>query len=289
MSKRPVIFVLAALIASFLPSCKAIQSLIHDGEIVAKLGEHKLYLSDLEKVIPNGTSSEDSLNLANLYIDSWVTDMAFLDMAEQKLSKEEKDVSKELETYRRSLLRYRFEQRYISERLDTAVSSKEVNDYYEAHKENFKLERPILKARFMKIAEDSPNLQKIKKLMSSDEVSDVIAADSVAFNSAQRYVDLSDTWVDAVTLAGDFGVDYVEMLSKRNGKFIEIKDSDETLCVAYIADMVKASEIPPVEFCEERIKDIIVSGRKHQLLLTLERDLIEDAKAKENFEIYSTK
>ena len=121
------------------------------------------------------------------------------------------------------------------------------------------------------------------------EVGDVMAADSVAFNSAQKYVDLSDTWIDAVTLAVDFGVDYVQMLSKKNGKFIEIKDDNGSLCVAFVADMVKSGEIPPVEFCEERIKDIIVSGRKHQLLTTLEQDLIEDAKAKENFEIYSKK
>ncbi|MBO4231075.1 MAG: hypothetical protein J5886_05305 [Bacteroidales bacterium] len=287
MSRRfPII---AAILMVLLPSCKAFQSLIHDGEVVARLGDHKLYLSELESVIPNGTSPEDSINLANLYIQSWATSKAFQDIAEQKLSKEEKDVSKELDAYRQSLLRYRFEQRYISERLDTVVSAKEVNDYYEAHKENFTLERPILKARFMRISEDSPNLQKIKKLMSSDDVEDVMAADSVAFNSAQKYVDLSDTWIDAVTLAVDFGVDYVQMLSKKNGKFIEIKDDNGSLCVAFVADMVKSGEIPPVEFCEERIKDIIVSGRKHQLLTTLEQDLIEDAKAKENFEIYSRK
>ena len=162
-----------------------------------------------------------------------------------------------------------------------------MDEYFEAHKDNFKLERPIVKARFMKISEDSPNLRTIKKLMSSDDVSDVIAADSLAFNSAQRYADLSDTWIDAATLAGDFGVDYVEMLSKKNGQFIEIKDGDGFLLVAFIADMVKAGEVPPVEFCEERIKDIIISGRKHKLLTTLEQDLIEDAKAKEKFEIYS--
>lgn len=281
--------ILVVILAALLPSCKAFQSFIHDGEVVAKLGDHKLYLSELEKVIPNGISPEDSLNLANLYINSWATGKAFQDIAEQKLSKEEKDVSKELEDYRQSLLRYRFEQRFISERLDTTVSPKEVDEYFEAHKDNFKLERPIVKARFMKISEDSPNLRTIKKLMSSDDVSDVIAADSLAFNSAQRYADLSDTWIDAATLAGDFGVDYVEMLSKKNGQFIEIKDGDGFLLVAFIADMVKAGEVPPVEFCEERIKDIIISGRKHKLLTTLEQDLIEDAKAKEKFEIYSKK
>ena len=288
MSRRIPAFAIVALLA-LLPSCKAFQSFIHDGEVVAKLGEHKLYLSELEKVIPNGISPEDSAGLANLYINSWATGKAFQDIAEQKLSKEEKDVSKELEDYRQSLLRYRFEQRFISERLDTTVSAKEVNEYYEAHKDNFKLERPILKARFMKISEDSPNLQKIKKLMSSDKVGDVTAADSLAFNSAQRYVDCSDTWIDAATLAGDFGVDYIEMLSKKNGKFIEIKDGDGFLHVAFIADMVKAGDVPPEEYSEERIKDIIISGRKHKLLTTLEQDLIEDAKAKEKFEIYSTK
>ena len=272
-----------------LPSCKAVQSFIHDGEVVARLGEHKLYLSDLEKVIPNGVSPEDSVNLANLYISSWATDMAFQDIAEQKLSKEEKDVSKELEAYRQSLLRYRFEQRYVTERLDTTVTVKEVNDYYEAHKDNFTLERPIVKARFMRIATDSPNLKTIKKLMSSDDVADVIAADSLAYNSAQRYLDSSESWMDAVTLAGEFGKDYIEVFSKRNGKFIEIPDGAGNLCVAFIADMVKAGEVPPVEFCEERIKDIIISGRKHKLLTTLEQDLIEDAKAKEKFEIYSKK
>lgn len=271
---------------TFLPSCKAFQSFIHDGEVVAKLGDHKLYRSELENLIPNGISQEDSTHLAELYINSWATDKAFQDIAEQKLSKEDKDVSKELEAYRQSLLRYRFEQRYVLERLDTTVTMAEVNDYFNAHKDNFKLDRPVVKARFMKIAKDSPNLQKIKKLMSSSEVEDVIAADSVAFNSAQRYVDYSDTWMDAVNLAAEFGVDYVNMLSRKNGSFIEIPDGEGNLCVAYIVEMVKAGDTAPVEFCEENIKDIIISGRKHALLATLERDLIEDAKVKENFVIY---
>ena len=285
MSRWSSIFLSLTLLA-VLPSCKAVQSFIHDGEVVAKLGDHKLYRSELEELIPNGISQEDSINFANLYINSWATDKAFQDIAEQKLSKEEKDVSSELEAYRQSLLRYRFEQRYVAERLDTNVTVNEINDYYNSHKDNFKLERPVLKARFMKIAKDSPNLQKIKKLMSSSDVEDVIAADSVAFNSAQRYIDFSDTWMDAVNLAAEFGVDYVNMLSKKNGSFIEIPDGEGNLCVAFITEMVKAGETAPVDFCEDNIKDIIISGRKHALLDTVERDLIEDAKVKENFVIY---
>ena len=286
MLRRFRIFMMAVAVAA-LPSCKAISSLIHDGEVVARLGDHKLYRSELDDVIPKGTSPADSVNLANLYINSWVKDKAFLDIAQQRLSKEEKDVSKELEAYRQSLLRYRYEQRYINERLDTTVSKKQIDEYYGSHKESFKLERPILKARFMNIPKDSPNLQKIKKLMSSDNVEDVVAADSIAFNSTRRYHDYSNGWIDAVKLAAEFGVDYVQMLSQRGGNFIEMLDGDANISVAFIVDYRRAGEIAPVEYCEDRIKDIIISGRKHELLAGLERDLIEDAKVKENFEIYS--
>lgn len=287
MSPRRFRIILAVVLLAVLPSCKAISSLIHDGEVVARLGDHKLYRSELDDVIPSGTSPEDSVNLANLYINSWMKDKAFLDIAQQRLSKEEKDVSKELEAYRQSLLRYRYEQRYINERLDTTVSEKQINDYYDTHRESFKLERPILKARFMNIPADSPNLPKIKKLMSSDKVEDVVAADSVAFNSARRYHDYSSDWIDAVKLAAEFGVDYVQMLSQRAGQFIEIPDVEGNVSVAFIVDYRKAGEIAPVDYCKDRIRDIIISGRKHELLVGLEQDLIEDAKVKENFEIYS--
>ena len=279
------IFLLTALLAAVLPSCKAVSSLIHDGEVVAKMGDHKLYRSELDGVIPKGSSPEDSMNLATAYITSWARNKAFVDIAQQRLSKEEKDVSKELEAYRQSLLRYRYEQRYINERLDTTVSQKQIEEYYNTHQESFKLDRPILKARFLNVSKDSPNLVRIKRLMSSDNVDDVIAADSIAFNSTQRYHDYSDTWIDAVKLAAEFGVDYVQMLSRRQGRFIQMPDGEDRASVAFIADYRKAGEVAPVEYCGDRIRDIIISGRKHALLAGLERDLIEDAKG--NFVIYS--
>ena len=275
------------LALAVLPSCKTVQSIIHDDEVVAKLGNHKLYLADLEGIVPSGTTSEDSLNLVNIYINSWATDMAFQDIAQQRLSKEEKDISKEIEAYRKSLLRYRFEQHYVAERLDTNVTRKEIDEYYASHKSSFKLQRPILKARFLNIAKDSPSLPEIKRLMSSDDPADVQAADSAAFGTAQRYRDFSSGWIDAVTLAAEFGVDYVEMLSRKKGSFIEMPGGETNVSLAYVSRMIGAGEIAPVDYCEERIKDIILSGRKHELLTTLEQELIEDAKVKENFVIYS--
>ena len=77
------------------------------------------------------------------------------------------------------------------------------------------------------------------------------------------------------------------MLSRRSGQFIEMPDGEDNVSIAFIVDYRKAGEIAPVDYCQDRIRDIIISGRKHELLTGLEQDLIEDAKVKENFEIYS--
>ena len=128
---------LALVLLIALPGCKAVQDFIHDDEVIAKVGDKKLFLSQLTGVIPKGISPEDSTNLVLQYITTWAKDLIFLDVAEAQLSKEELDVTQELDDYRTSLLKYRYEQRYINERLDTLVTDDQVQAYYEAHKDDF--------------------------------------------------------------------------------------------------------------------------------------------------------
>lgn len=254
--------------------------------VVARVGEHRLMRSELAAYIPAGVSSEDSLALAQSYIKSWAEELIFLDMAEKHLSDEEKDVTKDLEDYRRTLLKYRYEERYINDRLDTLISDEEVRNYYREHMDRFLVERPLLKARYMIIPADSRSLKTIKELMSSDDAMDAIAADSLAFTAALRYVDSSDAWMDAILLARDLGTDEASMMKALRNRTIEFKGDDGLLRVAYVVDMVQKGSPAPLDYCEERIKDILLSARKHELVGGLERDLLNDALAKGKFVIY---
>ena len=254
--------------------------------VVARVGEHRLMRSELAAYIPAGVSSEDSLALAQSYIKSWAEDLIFLDMAEKHLSDEEKDVTKDLEDYRRTLLKYRYEERYINDRLDTLISDEAVRNYYREHMDKFLLDRPLLKVRYMIIPADSRSLKTIRELMSSDDAMDAIAADSLAFTAALRYVDSSDAWMDAILLARDLGTDEASMMSALRNRTIEFKGDDGLLRVAYVVDMVQKGSPAPLDYCEERIKDILLSARKHELVGGLERDLLNDALAKGKFVIY---
>ena len=78
-------------------------------------------MEELQRVIPNGISPEDSSLFAKQYIGTWALDHGYMEVAEQQLSAAELDVSQELEAYRRSLLKYRYEQLYVNQRLGQSL------------------------------------------------------------------------------------------------------------------------------------------------------------------------
>lgn len=277
-----VMIVLAACV-----SCRTISSFLNGGEVVAEVGTSKLYRSDLEKVIPRGISSEDSVRLSMQYINSWAADLVYLKIAEEQLSKAEKDVSKELEDYRKSLLKYRYEQLYVNERLDTAVTDDLLEDYYAKHQDKFRLKRPLVKARYLCIASDSPSLEPIRKRMSSQDPEDVMEADSLAFSSAIRFTTWNDRWVDVTVLAGEFAMDYGTLLAGIDRKgWIERKDTLNLTRVAYVYAVSPQEDVAPLEYCVPMIRDMIISARKQALVNSLERDLLKDARENGQFVIY---
>ena len=269
-----------------LSSCRAISSFLKGGDVVAEVGSEKLYRSELNAVIPKGISQEDSTYLARQYINTWATELVYLGIAEQQLSKTEKDVTKELEDYRKSLLKYRYEQLYVNERLDTAVSDMLVEEYYNAHQDKFVLSRPLVKARFLSIADESPAKEQIRKRMSSDEVEDLVEADSLAYSSAYKFTTWSDEWIDVTVLAREFPMDYESMLSQVKKQWLEKVDTLGVARLAFIKDVMKKGEVAPIEYSTPAIKDIIISARKQALISSLEQDLLNDARENGKFVIY---
>ena len=286
--RRFKVIIILGIVLSALTSCRAISSLLHDDEVVAEVNGVKLYRAELDAVIPNGISAADSAALAMKYIDTWASDHVYLKIAEQQLSKSEKDVTKELEDYRKSLLKYRYEQLYVNERLDTTVTDEMVDEYYEAHADKFVLQRPIVRARYLNILADSPVLKQLRKMMKSSEPNDLVEADSLAYSSALKFMTWNNDWVDAALLAGEFGTDYNSMLASMSGGWIEQKDTTGYLKLAYVPEMIGRGRQAPVDYCAPMIKDMIISARKQALISGLERDLLEDARENGNFTIYAT-
>ena len=267
-------------------SCQLFSSILHDDSVVAKVGDHKLYRSEVVALIPTGLPEQDSLSMARQYINSWASDHVFLDVAERQLSPEDQDVTEELENYRRSLLRYRYEQLYVAQRLSWDVSEEEVKSYYDAHLNNYVLDLPIAKCRILRISAESPHKEHLKGLLTTSDPSLLAELDTLSYVLADKYIDHSSEWMNLVDIGRQVGVDYGTILSKMNRNYAEVDDQSGRLYMIYFVDYMRSGVQAPVEFCQQSIKETLLSLRKRRLILDLERDLLEQARQNGEFEVY---
>ena len=273
-----------ALCAAALTSC----SFLHDDQVVARAEGKKLYKSEVVKYIPHGIPAEDSIALADQYIKAWAAELIMNAMADKQLTKKEKDVSSELEDYKSSLLKYRYEQKYIADRLDTAVTDNQIEEHYKSNPNLYVLSVPIVKARYMRLPKASSMKDDLVKLLPGKNDGDLALLDSLSRTYADKYVDYGDEWMDIVALSREYGMDYGTLIGAMDGPVIDIVDEQGTDHIAYITDYMRRGSVAPIEYCRDKIREMIVSQRKYALSRALEQDLLDDALKKGNFVVYGT-
>lgn len=257
-------------------SCNLLESRSGD-VVVARVGENYLYKEDINNLIPHGTSYSDSIMMVRQYINSWALKYLLLSKAEAELSKDDKDVEGELLDYKNSLLAYRYEKQYIEKRLDTLVSDQEARAYYQENSGNITINNSVVKARVIKISSTSPNLSRLKSMYRADALEDIDELERISYNSAERYNNFDNKWVDLSFVARELPLDLYrceELLKSASN--IEAQDSLYSY-FAYFPQRIAPNGNPPFEYYLPRIKEIIISRRKQELIAGLEKDLIKEA------------
>ena len=270
-------FVCIITAALLVCSCTLYES-ITKGEKVAQIGRAALYKTDLEKIIPKGIAPKDSAALVRQYIDSWAIKQLMLQKAEEQLPKGDKDVAQLLEDYRVQLLVFRYENKFVEERLDTIVRQSEREEYYKAHQGSFVGRNGVFKGRLVKMQNSSPNLQVMRKLAKGRDAEVLEELEELAYNSAYKYSNYNNNWVDLGIVAKEVGIPVAELqqVLQKQKDVAEVKDSVYTN-ILQVLDYVRPGEITPFEYNSEKIKEIIISRRKQELLLNLQRDILNDA------------
>ena len=273
------------MLVAAISSCRLYDSLFK-GDVVARAGRDVLYRSDVEALNITGFSPEDSARIVEHYIVSWAKSRLLLDMALSQLSKADRDVEAQLEEYRQQLLVYRYEQQYVEQRLDTAVTDQEYMDFYEANPASFVTHVPLMKGWYIKVSDDSPNLNPIKSIYRSRVEEDRDRLGQLCYTSAEKYYFFED-WVGLDAVVEGAGLDVQELARVLdNRSFIEKNFLGYTYLIS-VDDYVPAGSLAPYEYCRERIRNHILNRRKQELIASLERNLLNDAIVSEKFVIYS--
>jgi len=253
---------------------------------VAKVYDTYLYLSDLEGIVPTQISKDDSIIIVRNYINNWIKKQLMLRKAEINLSNENRNIQKEIDDYKSSLLIFRYKQELIRQKIDTVVTDNEVQSYYNQFSGNFILNQNILKATIIKISNQLTDLQKLKQWLRSDDSETQLKLDEYCYQYATKYHSFNDDWINFNDLLKEVPLDPTnEDQILKYQKFIETNDSLFYYLVR-INDYALKSTVQPIDYAELKIKSIILNKRKFTFLEEIENNIYNDALDRNEFVIY---
>jgi len=268
-----------------ISSCDLLNDKVEENAI-ARVKNKVLYSSDIEGIIPTGTNKEDSLLIANNFIQKWIKENLILQKAELNLKASQKDFQKQLEDYRNTLVVYTYEEELINQLLDTNVSAGEIEKYYEENQHNFDLKNDIVKVRYIKVAKKAPKIKKIRKYYRSNKEEDVEKLTEYVYQFAEKFHLKEDQWILFNEVLKEVPIKVSDKRGYlKNVKHAEIEDSLSYYFV-YFKNYKLEKDVAPLSFEQYNIKKIIINKRKLNLINEIKNDLYQEAIQKKEFEIY---
>lgn len=286
MLKRFIKYGLFLIAAIGITGCRQMTG--NGDKLVAEVGNRKLLLSEVKAVIPSNLASEDSTVMANEYVRKWIRQELVLQKAEENLSMDLKNVTRELEEYRNSLIIFRYKNELMAQRMDTAVSDNEIMEYYLEYIDNFKLNRNIVKAVFLRIPAEFANPDVLKQMSSNSTVEGISELRDYCLRYARDFEIFADKWIELERVLNTIPVkiDDPEQYLKKN-QYIEYNDSSYYYLVT-IHDYMLRNEQAPEEYVRDDIKSLILNRRKIEFLKELENNIFQEGVNKNRFKIYNS-
>jgi hypothetical protein len=280
--KFPQIIILFIVIVF---SCDNSSDVLEDKPL-AKVHNKFLYESDIQSLFNSKTSKEDSIVIARNYINNWIKKQLLVQKAELNLTDESKDIEKQIEDYRSSLLIFKYKQELIKQKLDTVVTDQEIENYYNEYSENFVLNHNIVKALYLKISKEAPEIDKVKRWYKSNDSEDSSRLEDYCYQYATKYDNFDNKWIPFNNLLIELptNIDDQERFL-RYYKQIETED-DLFYYFVKINEYSLKSTVQPLEYAQLKIKSILLNKRKFTFIDELENTVYNDALNHNEFIIY---
>ncbi|WP_400077858.1 peptidyl-prolyl cis-trans isomerase [Winogradskyella sp. R77965] len=255
---------------------------------IARVDDTYLYKEDIEGVVPEGASKEDSTLLVNAYVNRWARQLLLMDGALVNLSEDKQnEFSRLVDQYKNDLYTKAYLERLVKKNMDTIVHSEEAEVFYEANKESFKLNDDLMQFRYISLPLNPIDIDTIKTRFKRFKAKDKRYLDSISVQF--RTYSLNDSiWIKFTEVAEKIPVVTVEnknqLLKKSN--YVQLKDS-LNLYLMQVIDVRLQNDYAPLDYVNKSIKQIVINKRKLELIKQLENDITKDAIKNNQFQIYN--
>ena len=258
-------------------SCKRTGNLSPQQKTIAKVYDRPVMREDIEGLIPKGLSQSDSLIRAESIMKKRIIDMLMDEVAYQNMGDEKAEIEKLVNEYRRSLIRHRYQERLVNDRVSSTIREYEQNEYYEHNKEQFVLNDNLIKGLFLKVPVQAPGIDSIRLWYASSTEESLGKIERYCLQNALIYDYFYDNWV----IFGEI-MRKIPIQISNPVQFLKVNDHIEVSDSSYIyflniAESLLVGNEAPFDYVQTQIISMLVNQRKIDFLRDFGEKLYLDA------------
>ncbi len=254
-----------------------------EGSFIASYKDNNL---TLEEVLLNKPLLVDSATFVNKEINRWIKNQVILDKAKLYIDENDKELQLKVKKYKELLIINKYQTELINNEFDTTILKSDVEEYYKNHQEDFILHKNIVKARFVKVNNETLNLKKIENLVITKDDSEMKELSKFCEMYAENSFLNDSIWM----YFSDFDQKIIisekerkKIFSKKN-KLYSFTD-DNFISLFFIKDYQIKGEESPLPFVFSNIREILRNKNKQKFLNEIENKLYNEALSSEHIKI----
>ncbi len=252
---------------------------------LAKVFNKTLYLSEMDGMIPQGASSEDSVLIINGYVERWIRETLLLHEAERNIPSD-LNIDKLVRDYRASLIRNNYEQILMEEMLDSTITQAELTEFYENNKQQYQLETPIIRCYFIKVPLPVPEEDQLQHNWNSRKPEDFAKLVAYSNQYASAHMLADSAWTKVEELANELPAGTLNS-SNLNSRREFIQKDDRFQYYFRLLEMKNRQEIAPLAYIEDQARKVILRKRKIQLLEQIKEDMYNREMRRDNIKTFN--
>jgi hypothetical protein len=253
----------------------------------ARVNSAYLDKSELNGIVPAGTTAEDSLAIIKAYVDRWASQRLLYDAALVNIGEEKQlELEKLIEQYKTDLYTKAYLEEMVKQSVDTVVTNKEIEDYYNSNKANLKTPETLVKLRYIKMEKGHPKFPAASQKFSAGGKKNIKALTdmalqfkSYAFNDSV-WTSMNDVYQKLPFINPENRDKYIS-----GGISYQYPDSTDVYMVK-VLQVTGPTQPAPYDYIKPTIKQLIINNRKLELIKKFQKEITDDAIKDKKYEIY---
>lgn len=265
-------------------SCGQVVAEEKEDPLLARVHKRELRISELEGMFPEDASAQDSALLLQAFVNRWTKD-AVLQWESERNMPPNLNIDRLVRDYRASLIRSTYEKVLVEQRLDSVVNKEELLAYYEAHKGQYQLEKPIIRCYFIKVPYPTPEAETLRQLWNNGVVEDTAALRTFCDRFAEVALITEDAWYSFEEVAKQFPEGTLSSDNVSSKREFTQQDGQYRYYFRFF-ELKKRLEIAPLSYVESQARRVILHDRSREVLQQAKEEIFERELRKKNIETF---